>query len=303
MALPAADSVPTRARSERLPRGLGGRAAKLTPVSLWYLVFFIVPLAWLLRVGFAVVDNFQLRYVWSGSAYGSLVHDHLTWQLLQRSLLLALVVTVLSLLIGFPAAWLLARQPLSRRNLLLVLLIVPWWSSYIVRVFAWRMAFGEKGIINQFLSWTGAASHPLGLFSFGWFGVVITEVNLYLPLMIVPLYMTLERLDVDVIRAASSLGASPFRTFTRVVLPLAAPGIATGVVFVFMPITGEFVVPSLVGAPGNFLYGNQIQSQFSTDYNWPLGSALAIVLLMCLALILVSLRFVTGRATRNLREV
>jgi ABC-type spermidine/putrescine transport system permease subunit I len=258
-------------------------------------------MAWLLRVSFAVVDNFQLRYLWSGSSYGALLHDPLTWQLLQRSLVFAAVVTVLTLVIGFPAAWLLARQPVSRRNLLLILMIVPWWSSYIVRVFAWRMAFGDKGIINEFLTWTGASSHPIGLFGFGWFGVVVAEVNLYLPLMIVPLYMTLERLDIDIIRAASALGASPWRTLSRVVLPLTAPGITTGVVFVFMPITGEFIVPNLVGSPGNFLYGNQIQSQFSTSYNWPLGSALAIVLLMCLALVLVALRFMSGRATRNLR--
>jgi len=292
----------TRQATSRL-RGPSGRAALLGPVSLWYAVFFIVPLAWLARVSLAVVSNYQLDYVWSLSAYRSILSDPLTRQLLLRSFILAAVVTVVTFAIALPAAWLLARQPLRRRNLLLVLLIVPWWSSYIVRVFAWQMAFGEKGILNNLVAWLGVSHQPLGLLGFGWFGVAVAEVNLYLPLMIVPLYMTIERLDPDLIRAAQALGAGRLRTFRRVVLPLLTPGIVTGVIFVFMPVTGEFIVPALVGGPGDILYGNQIQSQFGTSYNWPAGSALAIVLLAALALVLVAIRFVSGRATRNLRPV
>jgi spermidine/putrescine transport system permease protein len=288
------------ARRGRLPRGHLGRAAALSPTTIWYALFFLLPLAWLVRVSFAVVDNFRLEYVWSTSTYAQLWHDPLTWRLLERSFANSLGVTALTLLVGYPAAWLLAQQPPRRRNLLLLLMIVPWWSSYIVRIFAWRMAFGDKGVINEFLTWTGV-SGPLNIFGFGWVGVVVAELNLYLPLMIVPLYMTLERLDRDVIRASSALGASPLRTFFRVVLPLSAPGIATGIIFVLMPMTGEFVVPSLVGAPTNFLYGNQIQTQFGTSYDWPYGSALAAVLLLLLALVLVVVRVVAGRVTRNLR--
>lgn len=300
MAVPAVQTAVATAVRERVPRGHLGRAAQLAPTTLWYAVFFLLPLAWLARVSFGVVNNFRLEYVWSTSTYVTLWHDPLTWKLLERSFANSFGVTALTLLLGYPAAWLLVQQSPRRRNLLLVLMIVPWWSSYIVRIFAWRMAFGDKGILNEFLTWTGI-SGPVGIFGFGWFGVVVAEVNLYLPLMIVPLYMTLERLDRDVIRAASALGASPLRTFFRVVLPLSAPGIATGLIFVLLPMTGEFVVPSLVGGPTNFLFGNQIQTQFGTSYNWPYGSALAVVLLLLLALVLVTVRVITGRVTRNLR--
>lgn len=300
MSLPAAHPHTARSRGLRLRSGFG-RAWTLAPVGAWYSLFFIIPLLLMVRMSFAVVENFQLQYVWSFESYRALVHDPLVLQLLQRSFLVAAIVTSLTFAIGFPTAWLLARQPPARRNLLLVLLIVPWWSSYIVRIFAWRMGFGEAGIFNSFLQWTGITGEPLDIFAFGWFGVVLAEVNLYLPLMIVPLYMTLERLDPDLMRAALSLGASRTRAVVRVVLPLATPGIITGAIFVFMPVTGEFIVPALVGAPGNFLYGNQIESQFGTAYDWPYGSALAVLLLGLLSTFLVAFLVAAARVTRNLR--
>jgi spermidine/putrescine transport system permease protein len=278
------------------------RAVSLAPAGIWYLLFFLIPLVWIARISLAVVDNFHLKYAWSLSAYRQLFHDPLVGELLKRSFLLALSVTVITFAIGFPAAWILSRQPPARRNLILVLIIIPWWSSYIVRVFAWQMSFGKQGIINQFLTWTGITNNPLQIFEFGWFGVLIAEVNLYLPLMIIPLYMSLERLDTDLLRAASSLGAKRIRIFRKVVLPLATPGIVAGVIFVFMPMTGEFIAPNLVGGPGQLLYGNQIQSQFGVTFNWPYGSALALILLAMLAVFLVAVRLVGGYAMRNLRQ-
>jgi len=164
------------------------------------------------------------------------------------------------------------------------------------------MSFGHQGIFNEFIVWAGLSHHPAQLFEFGWFGVAVAEVNLYLPLMIIPLYMSLERLDTDLLRAASSLGAGPLRVIRKIVLPLASPGIIAGVIFVFMPMTGEFVAPNLVGGPGQILFGNQIQSQFGVTYNWPYGSSLAIVLLLMLMGFLVAVRLIGGYATRNLRQ-
>src|SRR5579872_7025604 len=158
------------------------RAASLTPAAGWYLAFFLLPLAWMIRVSFAILQNFHLKYAWSTSAYDTLFHDPLVGELLTRSLELAAAVTAGTLIIGFPAAWILARQPPRRRNIILVLLIVPWWSSYIVRVFAWEMSFGRAGILNQFLMWTGITSQPVSWLDYGWVGVWVAEVNLYLPL-------------------------------------------------------------------------------------------------------------------------
>src|SRR3954452_7857385 len=134
-------------------RDVSARTASLTPAVGWYLLFFLIPLIWMIRVSFASLQNFHLHYVWSTSAYRHLVDDPLVVELLKRSLLLAFAVTVITFVIGFPAAWILARQPPARRNLILVLMIIPWWSSYIVRVFAWQMSFGYQGIFNEFLIW------------------------------------------------------------------------------------------------------------------------------------------------------
>jgi spermidine/putrescine transport system permease protein len=278
------------------------QAASLIPASGWYIAFFFLPLAWMLRVSFAVLSNFHLKYVWSLSAYRALFHDPLVGELLSRSLLLAAAVTGGTLIIGFPAAWILARQPPGRRNVILVLMIVPWWSSYIVRVFAWEMSFGRTGILNQFLIWIGVTHGAVGFLNYGWFGVWVAELNLYLPLMIVPLYLSLERLDRDLIRAALSLGAGPVRVFRKIVLPLTAPGMIVGTIFVFMPMTGEFVAPNLVGGPAQELYGNQIQNQFGVTYNWPYGCTLAVVLLAVLVGFLILLRVAGSYAIRNLRE-
>jgi spermidine/putrescine transport system permease protein len=294
--------APVRARRGWGVRDVSTRTASLAPAVGWYLLFFLIPLFWMVRVSFASLQNFHLHYVWSTEAYRQLFDDPLVGELLKRSVLLAFGVTVITFVIGFPAAWILSRQPSRRRNLILVLMIIPWWSSYIVRVFAWQMSFGHQGIINEFLIWTGITDAPTHLFEFGWFGVVLAEVNLYLPLMIIPLYMSLERLDPDLIRAAASLGAGPVRVVRKIVLPLATPGIIAGVIFVFMPMTGEFIAPNLVGGPGQLLYGNQIQSQFGVTYNWPYGSALAIVLLAMLIAFLIGVRVIGGYAMRNLRQ-
>jgi spermidine/putrescine transport system permease protein len=285
-------------RSSSAKRG-GTLAAHLGPGAIWYIVAFIIPLGVLVRTSFAVVDNYQLHYIWTTSSYTQLFTDGLARELLGRTLLLALTVTVACLVLAFPAAWVLAKLPRRTRTLLLVLMIVPWWSSYIVRVFGWQMAFGENGMLNSVWSSLGLG-HELSLFDFGWFAIALAEVNLYLPLMIIPVYLSLERLDPDVVLAALSLGASRTRTFRKVILPLTSPGIVTGFIFVFMPVTGEFVVPNLIGAPSNVLYGNDIINQFGVGYNWPYGSALALLLLVVLGCILALVLFAARRSTRNM---
>ena len=276
-------------------------ASHLTPASLWYVLLFFAPLLLLLRTSFAVVRNYHLQYAWSLKAYSELFTDPLTRQLLGRTLLLALVVTICCFLLGFPAAWFLSRQSPRVRTILLVLILVPWWSSYIVRVLGWQMAFGYGGVFNSLVRELGLGQ-GVGLFGFGWFAIALAETNLYLPLMIVPVYLTLERLDYDAVLAALSLGAKPSRVLARVILPLAAPGITTGVVFVFMPVTGEFLVPQLVGGPSNILYGNQIQTQFGNAFNWPYGSSLAILLLAVLLVLLTGVRFLSTHLTRHLPQ-
>lgn len=180
---------------------------------------------------------------------------------------------------------------------MLALLILPWWASYIVRIFGMRMGFGDGGLINAFLKWVGLINAPLEIFNHNFIAIAVTEANFYLPLMIIPIYMSVERMDMSIVRAAASLGSRPWRTFWRVIVPLSLPGILTGCIFVFLPVTGTFVVPALVGGPSDIMYGNVISSQFGEFYNWPLGAAMAIVLLFLLMIMLMLLRLIARRVS------
>ena len=274
-----------------------GQVLSLGPTALWYLLFFLAPLALMVRYSFAFTEQSRIQFVWTFDNYAKIVTDPLYASLLWKSLRLAATVTLITLLIGYPAAWALARASDRHKAQLLALLIVPWWASYIVRVFGMRMGFGNGGIINAALQWLGITDRPLPLFGHNFFAIAVTEANLYLPLMIIPIYLSVERMDMAVVQAAASLGSRPLRTFLRVIVPLSLPGILTGCIFVFLPVTGTFVVPALVGGPNDIMYGNVIQSQFGESYNWPLGAALAIVLLIVLIGLLRILTWAARRAS------
>lgn len=274
-----------------------GRALALGPTILWYSLFFLVPLALMVRYSLAFTSDARLELIWTPANYAQVLTDPIYRTLLWKSVRLAALVTLITLLIGYPTAWALARSSDRHKSKLLALLIVPWWASYIVRIFGMRMAFGGGGIINAGLQWLGITDRPLDLFGYNIVAIAITEANLYLPLMIIPIYMTVERMDMSIVQAATSLGAKPVRTFLRVILPLSLPGILTGCIFVFLPVTGTFIVPSLVGGPNDIMYGNLIASQFGESFNWPLGAALAIILLLLLIVVLRGLTGVTRWAT------
>ena len=256
------------------------------PTAVIYSTFFLVPLLLMFRYSFATSEDLRINLVWTLDNYVKFFESPIYLNILIRSLLIAGLVSVLAILVGYPAAWIIARAPENRRNFLLVLLVIPWWASYIVRVFAWYTMFGNNGVINKTLILFGIVDEPLSFFTFNIPAVVITELNLFLPLMVMPIYMTLERLDWNLILAARSLGASRWYTFRRIVLPLSLPGVIAGVIFVFMPVAGTFVVPELVGGTKGLMIGKVIASQFGTASNWALGSALAAILLIVLLLAL-----------------
>jgi spermidine/putrescine transport system permease protein len=269
------------------------RTALMLPGAALFLLFFVLPLLVMLRYSFASSSNLRLQLVWTLDNYTAFLEGPIYLGLLGRSLLIAALVSGITVVIGYPTAWIIAHTPPRWRNVLLVALIVPWWASYIARVFAWYTLFGSNGVINKTLVMLGVTDAPLAFFTFNVPALVITEVNLFLPLMVLPIYMTLERLNWDLVLAARSLGGSWFFVFRRVVLPLSLPGVVAGVIFVFMPVAGTFVVPELIGGTSGLMFGKVIAVQFGAASNWALGAALAVallvVLLLCLA-VLVALR-------------
>jgi putrescine transport system permease protein len=264
---------------------------------IWLLLFFLAPFAIVLKISFAdpVVAQppFTPFFDWaagSGSRilatldnYAFLLEDNLYWVSYLKSIKIALVATLLCLLLGFPMAYAIALAPLPWRNLLLLLVILPFWTSFLLRVYAWMVMLGKQGLINNLLLSSGLIDEPLQmLYTDGavYLGIVYT----YVPFMILPLYATLEKLDPDIHEAAADLGAKPLRVFYDVTLPLAMPGIIAGSLLVFIPALGEYVIPALLGGLDSLMIGRTLYDEFFVNRDWPLASAVAIVLLLILIL-------------------
>lgn len=255
------------------------RLARLlfSPALLWLLVFFVAPLLIALVVSLARRGPYGATvYDLTGDNYLRAL-DSLYLPAYWRSLWVATATTVITAIVSFPAAYYIAlRAPLKWRRILLVLTVIPFWTSFLVRTYAWILLLRSEGLINSVLVGTGVIKEPLGLL-YSDFAVLVGQVYGELPFMILPLYVALERLDKRLLEAAQDLGANRFWTFVRVTLPLARPGLIAGIVLVFIPSLGAFITPDLLGGAKSVMIGNLIQSQF-TLLNQPLGSALSLIL-------------------------
>ncbi len=213
-------------------------------------------------------------------------------QIFARSFLLSVSTTILTLLIGFPTAFYMATRPESRRNWLIFLVTVPFWTNLLVRNYAWILLLRNGGLLENTLRWLGLLDQPLGVL-YTDLAVAIGLTYSFLPFMVLPIYGSLEKIDVRLVEAAYDLGANRRRALVRVILPLALPGIVAGSVLVFVPSLGAFVTPELLGGGKTMMIGNLIQSQFGAARNWPFGAALAFTLLAFVLLAILSylLRF------------
>jgi len=214
---------------------------------------------------------------------------------------MSLIVSAIVVLVAYPLAYFLALSGTKRKYILLLVLIAPFLTSYLLRVLAWKVILGDEGVINTFLFWTGLRSpdHPLSFLLYSRFAVMLVLGYVWLPFVSLPIFVTLETLDRGLLEAASDLYASRLQAFVRVTLPLSAPGLVAAFLFVFIPTVGEFITPSLVGGTGGYMYGNQIVDLFGTGFpDWETGSVLALFLLAVIAILtLVFVRFLrTGEA-------
>ena len=187
----------------------------------------------------------------------------------------------MALLLGYPMAYAIARAAPNRRPLLLMLVVLPFWTSFLIRIYAWMGLLADNGLIEQFLRWSGFASNPGTILGTEW-AVHLGIVYAYLPFMVLPLYATLEKLDHGLLEAAADLGARPFAAFLTVTLPLSLPGIVAGCLLVFIPAVGEFVIPDLLGGTETLMIGKVLWDEFFTNGDWPLASAVAVCLLVLL---------------------
>lgn len=267
-----------------------GRHVLALPSFGWSLAFFVAPLAVLVLFSFAKINiiTFEISFGWTFENYANIA-DGLYLKSIGRSLALSAAATAGCMLIGFPVAYYISKQSPRVQRLLLTAIIVPFWTSFLIRTYAWLDLLSDQGPVADTLRALGLLHGDLGiLFSSTAIGIGILYT--YLPLMILPLYVALERIDPGLREAASDLGASGRRVFRRVTLPLAAPGVVAGFLLVGIPATGEYVVPAILGGGKTLMFGNVLADQFTIVGDYPFGSALAASFMAIMTIFLVLAR-------------
>jgi putrescine transport system permease protein len=300
-----ADTVATKgiitqgvSQSAEKRRGFASSLVVLVPY-LWLLVLFLAPFLIVLKISLSMtaiaappytpvfdladgiagiidgIKDFTVdNYVW-------LTEDALYTRAYLSSLWIAAVSTFVTLLVAYPIAYGMARAPKAWQPMLVMLVILPFWTSFLIRVYAWIGILKKEGLLNQLLLFVGVIDDPLTILNTSW-AVYIGIVYSYLPFMVLPLYSSLERLDDTLLEAAADLGSPPSRAFWQITFPLSLPGVIAGCFLVFIPVTGEFVIPDLLGGSDTLMIGKTLWSEFFNNRDWPLASAVAVVLLFIL---------------------
>jgi len=276
----------------------------------WLLIFFLAPFFLVLKISLAeaiiasppftpmiewvdegvmhikvVIDNFA--YLWEDDLY---INTYL------NSIKISTISTIFCLLIGYPMAYAIVRASHTSKNILLMLIILPFWTSFLLRVYAWMGLLADQGTINNLLIALGIIDTPIQML-YTPFAVYVGIIYTYLPFMILPLYANMEKLDWTLLEAAADLGAKPMATFFTVTLPMTIPGIVAGSLLVFIPATGEFVIPDLLGGGNVLMIGRVLYSEFNSNVDWPVASAVAIALVLALVLPMMLYQYMQGKET------
>lgn len=263
----------------------------------WLLLFFLAPFVIVFKISLAesliASPPFSSLFEWTEEGalmfqvvfdnYAYLWEDDLYVKTYLNSLKISTISTILCLLLGYPVAYAIVRSSPTAKNILLLMVILPFWTSFLLRVYAWMGLLADQGTINSFLIWLGVIDSPIRMM-YSEFAVYVGIVYSYVPFMILPLYANMEKLDMTLHEAAADLGARPMTTFFTVTLPMTSPGILAGSLLVFIPATGEFVIPDLLGGGNVLMIGRVLYNEFNSNHDWPVAAAVAIVLLLVLVI-------------------
>src|SRR5579871_175664 len=272
------------------------KAAVTVPPLAWVVAFLLVPYLLMFCYSFWTVSSAQtIVHSWTLSNYADLLRVEVYWQTLLRSMWIAARVTLFSLLLGYPLAYFLSFCAGTRKNLLYQLVIIPLWVSYLVRAYAWKTILGSDGVLNTLLQYVHLTQHPLEFLLYSPFAVVLTLTHIYTPFAVLPIYASLEHVPRNLVEASHDLGATPAQTFWKVILPLSIPGLVAGATFAFVLSLGDFLAPLLLGGPSGIMISNIVVSLFGAAYNWPLGAAISLGMLI----IVVSLLFLSERLEKK----
>jgi spermidine/putrescine transport system permease protein len=265
------------------------------PPLLWVGVFLLLPYALMFAHSFWTVRQGALIHEWNLQNYKTLFSNPVYVQVLFRSMRIAASVTLCSLFLGYPLAYYLSFHAGVRKDLLYQLVIVPLWVSYLVRGYAWKTILGSDGVLNGFLQYLHVTHEPVAFLLYSPFAVVLMLTHIYTPFVFLPIYASLEHIPRPLVEASQDLGAGSVQTFLRVILPLSIPGLLAGATFAFVLSLGDFLAPLLVGGASGTMIANVVQSLFGAAYDWPLGAAISV----CILIITVSLLFLTERLEKR----
>jgi putrescine transport system permease protein len=294
--------------------GLSGRGMVVALPYVWLLLFFVAPFVIVLKISFSDIDlaipPYKALIEWTGknalaikinlNNYAFLFTDSLYLNAFLNSIKVAFISTVLCLLLGYPIAYGIARAKPAVRNILLLLVILPFWTSLLLRVYAWIGLLKANGVINNILIWLGVIHDPLTML-YTQFAMYVGIVYSYLPFAILPLYANLEKMDWQLLEAAEDLGCRPWQAFYKITLPLSRNGILAGSMLVFIPAVGEFVIPALLGGPNALMIGRVLWDEFFSNRAWPVASAVAILMLILLVPFMMWYQSVQARESAGTR--
>ena len=275
---------------------------------IWLVLFFFIPLAIIFKISISVSewgmppyqdifvnnDGFKINITLENYVY--ILSDFYYIRSFLNSIILAFISTFFCILIGFPLAFYIATSDIKLRNILLILVIIPFWSSFLLRVYAWKIILQNNGILNLILLKLGIISEPLQLL-YNQYAVIMGIVYTYLPLMILPLYGYLNKFDLNLIDASKDLGLNRTKSFFSVILPLSLPGIIAGSLLVFIPVVGEFIIPEMLGGSDKLYYGKILWEEFFVNRNWPGASALAFTGIIVLVLPIIIFQIIYSKWT------
>jgi spermidine/putrescine transport system permease protein len=264
------------------------------PPIAWLVLFFLIPLLIVALYSFAQRGTYGgVEFSFSAENYHRVL-DWIYFRVFWQSIKLAVATSISCLLIGYPMAYVMATASRRWRTILLILVVIPFWTNFVVRTYAIKAAFSETGPVNQWMMHLGWITEPFA-FSGTYLAIWLGMVTNYLPFMVLPLYVVLEKFDFSLIEAAKDLGANRWQQLTQILIPLTKSGIVTGLVFVFAPALGEFVIPDLLGGARTMLVGNLMTEQFLKTRDWPFGSALSMLLICAAVLSVLILKSVSAR--------
>jgi spermidine/putrescine transport system permease protein len=257
-----------------------GLFATVLPPVIWMGLLYFVPIIILVSYSFWHLEGFDIVKEFSLTNFQAIATNTSYQSVIVRTLATALVVTIIDIIIALPVGYFIGKSAGKYQGVLTLLIILPLWSSYLVRVFAWKVILGYNGVLNNLLIFLGVFDRPSQIFLYNQFSTTLTFVHVWLPFMILPIITAFEKLPSELLEASADLNAPPLTTFFRVAIPQVLPGIWAGAISVFSLTMGDFITPSLVGGTNGIMLGNLISSQFGISYNWPLGAAFSLLVII-----------------------